>query len=102
VKGKEKIYKKERYIPSAPYLIQQIHVLREIVLTLINGKTLEKAFEEVMDIRDIHTFIWYNPRNGEEHIQSVDSQELIKVIPPTAGRGQDWVLIIKYSNTAGV
>jgi hypothetical protein len=65
-----------------------------------NGVPFE--FEEVMEIRHIHTFIWYNPRNGEEHIQSVDSQELIKVIPPTAGRGQDWVLIIKYSNTAGV
>ena len=37
---------------------------------------------------------WFNPRSGEEIIQRDNNCEAVRLIPPTSGRGQDWILIV--------
>ncbi len=38
---------------------------------------------------------WYNPRTGEEKLQTLlPNRGAVTLVPPTSGRGQDWVLIL--------
>jgi len=39
---------------------------------------------------------WFNPRTGNEHMaDDTETQHQLTFRPPTGGRGQDWVLILK-------
>jgi hypothetical protein len=39
--------------------------------------------------------VWYNPRNGEvKKIEPVNNKGQKKFTPPSAGHGQDWVLVL--------
>ena len=40
---------------------------------------------------------WFNPRNGEWSWENTPEQvnEETFLIPPSAGRGQDWVVLLK-------
>ncbi|MGF7143944.1 hypothetical protein HNQ56_002374 [Anaerotaenia torta] len=58
-----------------------------------NGVPFE--FINDMDFKPIKSLRWFCPRNGEILIQSESVSESGKMIPPSAGRGQDWVLIIR-------
>lgn len=59
-----------------------------------NGVPFE--FTKDMDNNEVKSLRWFNPRNGEIIIQEEISWESDKMIPPSAGRGQDWVLIVIY------
>ena len=53
--------------------------------------TLEKGFLK----GKAGTLSWFDPRTGTEHKgAAVTDTEDVIFMPPTAGRGQDWVLVI--------
>jgi hypothetical protein len=37
---------------------------------------------------------WFNPRTGEEELFAIVSADDFRFVPPTSGKGQDWLLII--------
>ena len=37
---------------------------------------------------------WFDPRTGEETLFAIVSDDDVRFVPPTSGKGQDWVLII--------
>lgn len=42
---------------------------------------------------------WYDPRTGTaQHIGEFDNQGTVKFVPPSSGRGDDWVLVLDDSS----
>ena len=58
-----------------------------------NGVPFE--IKEEINLTGIKGLHWFNPRNGEVQKASVAEWTGNKFIPLTAGRGQDWVLLVQ-------
>lgn len=54
--------------------------------------TVDRAIIRGTRVREI----WWDPRYGvAHHVHTSDNQALQTYVPPTAGRGQDWLLILE-------
>jgi hypothetical protein len=60
-----------------------------------NGVSFE--FEDNKDNMLTRELRWFNPRNGVEIVQRDNNLGVGSLIPPTAGRGQDWILILTFN-----
>jgi hypothetical protein len=54
--------------------------------------TVDRAIIKAARVKEI----WWDPRYGvAHHVHSSDNQALQTYVPPTSGRGQDWLLILE-------
>ena len=60
-----------------------------IMIYIPNGVPIELV--STVTLKEYH---WFNPRNGETLKESGNIGKLGKFVPPSAGRGQDWVLVL--------
>lgn len=62
---------------------------------LPNGHPVEVAMDKIPEAKQLR-LQWYNPRNGEyTDIQSINAKGTYQAKPPTSGRGNDWILVMK-------
>ena len=61
-----------------------------------NGHPVEISLRK-LPLKETLRFSWYDPRNGAYYAMGhPDSEDVLRVVPPSSGRGQDWILIVEF------
>ena len=61
-----------------------------------NGHPVEISLRK-LPLKETLRFSWYDPRNGARYaMEQPDSENILRVVPPSSGRGQDWILIVEF------